>query len=374
MNESAGMRRGARLLIVDDEVALMQALCNTLEQQGYETQGASSAQAALDQLAHAHFDLLLTDLMMPVLDGLELARAAQQHDPQIAVVMMTGEGSVAGAVQAMQAGALDYVAKPFKLGTMLPVLERALALRRLRAENTALQERVQAHARELERANAELEAYAYTVSHDLRAPLRSLDGLTQRLAAALPQPASPEVRRLMELIERSARQSQQLVTDLLRLSRVSRQPLQRIRVDMHALARSVIAELRAEHRQRPLTISVDAGLPVADADAGLLRQVLVNLLANAWKFSHEQSQPSVEIGWLPYEGGGAYFVRDNGVGFDMRNADKLFEPFERLDGARGFEGTGVGLSIAQRIVQRHGGRLWAEAEPGRGACFYFTLG
>ena len=357
----------------------MQALCNTLSQQGYDSVGMNGVSAALATLEPGGFDLLLTDLMMPHSDGLTLVRAALERDPTIAVVMMTGDGSIDSAVEAMKAGALDYVLKPFKLSTLLPVLERALTLRRLRLDNAALHASVQAHAQELELANRELEAYAFSVSHDLRAPLRSLAGLTQLLAQRLPAPVSPEVNRLLQLIETSSNRSQRLVNDLLRLSRVGRQPLQRALVNMASLAREVIAEMQAEKTLPAAPVEAphapqtrfDDAMPNAQADPSLLRQVFVNLLSNAWKFTQGMPEPAIEVGWLATSS--AYFVRDNGVGFESGSADKLFMPFSRLEGAQRFEGSGVGLSIVQRIVQRHGGRIWAEAAPGQGACFCFTL-
>jgi len=362
----------ARLLIVDDETALMQALCNTLTQQGYQTTGCASAEQALQQLRSGPFDLMLTDLMMPGTDGLVLAREALGVAPQMAIVMMTGQGSIATAVEAMQSGVLDYVLKPFKLGTMLPVLQRALTVQRLRAENDCLQRRIQERTLALENANLELEAYATAVSHDLRAPLRSVDGLATLLAKKLEPSLTPETRYVLELIGRCARRGQGLAEDLLRLAHVSRQPLERSAVDLRQMAAEVVAELQAESPSTvAIPIEVSAALPTAlRADAGLLRQVLVNLLGNALKFSQRSPQARIEITCAPGDGETVLCVADNGPGFEMSQAQQLFKPFERLQGAQEFEGSGVGLSI----VQRHGGRIWAQAEPGQGARFYFTLG
>lgn len=365
---------GARLLIVDDEAALMQALCNILRQQGYATTGCSGADEALALLKEERFDLLLTDLMMPVTDGLSLVASALAIDPHLVAVMMTGEGTIATAVEAMQVGVLDYVLKPFKLGAMLPVLERALAIGQLRRENAVLQLRVQERTLELETANRELEAYAATVSHDLRAPLRGIEGLTQLLAQRMSALPTQESRPLLDMIGASVQRAQRLIDDLLRLSRTGRLPLQYARVDVSALAVEVANELQGESPSPAIAIVVDAALPAVVADPALLRQALVNLLGNAFKFSRRAHLPQVEVGGRDGVDGYAYFVRDNGVGFDMASADRLFMPFERLQGAQDYEGSGVGLSIVQRIVQRHGGRIRAESEPGRGACFYFTLG
>jgi signal transduction histidine kinase len=362
-----------RLLIVDDETALMQALCNILQQQGYETTGCTSAEQAMLQLQAARFDLLLTDLMMPDTDGLALARAALARDPTLVVVMMTGEGSIVTAVEAMQSGVLDYVLKPFKLGTMLPVLERALAVGRLRRENAALQERLLDRTAELEIANRELEAYASTVSHDLRAPLHGIDGLTRLLAQRLQGFPTQETTKLLDLIGASVQRAQRLIDDLLRLSRIGRQPLLRRAVDVSLLAQEVAAALQAESPAPGTEIVVAPGLPRALADPALLRQVFVNLIGNALKFTRRRATARIEVGGYGASGESVYFVGDDGPGFDMALAGKLFMPFERLQGAESYEGSGVGLSIVQRIVQRHGGRIWVRAGLGQGAHFFFTL-
>lgn len=367
-------RAAARLLIVDDESALMEALCNILAQQGYATSGCTHAEEALARLRTERFDLLLTDLMMPGTDGLALARAALVADPQMVVVMMTGQGSVATAVQAMQSGVLDYVLKPFKLGAMMPVLERALSIGRLRRDNLALQQRLLERTQELEVANLELEAYAATVSHDLRAPLHGIEGLGQVLAQRLAAHLTPETQHLFALLDSRVLRAQRLVDDLLRLSRVARQGLARSEVEVTRMVYEVAVELRTGLTAPGVCVVVQDDMPRASADPALLRQVFVNLLSNAFKFTHRVAQARVEVGACVENGVPGYFVRDNGPGFDMALAARLFKPFERLHGAESYEGSGVGLSIVKRIVQRHGGQIRVEASPGQGATFYFTLG
>ena len=362
----------ARLLIVDDDATQMQALCDTLQDQGYDVVGCGSGDAGMAELRKAPFDLLLTDLTMPEMDGMTLLRSALQVDPMLVVIMMTGAGTIGSAVEAMQAGALDYILKPFKLSAILPVLARGLAMRRLRLQNAALERSVREHSAELEATNIELDAFTRSVSHDLRTPLNALIGfsslMTMKYAAQMPA----EPRSWLDQIERAAKRMNQLIDDLLRLSRLGRQALRLEPVDMALLARAVVDELiPAQDRQR-VQVLIDA-LPRASADASLLRQVFVNLLSNAYKFTRQTPQPTIEIGCSLGSEGRVYFVRDNGAGFDMAHADRLFAAFERLHRAEEFEGSGVGLSIVQRIVQRHGGRIWAEGKPGQGATFYFTL-
>jgi light-regulated signal transduction histidine kinase (bacteriophytochrome) len=226
--------------------------------------------------------------------------------------------------------------------------------------------------RKLEFANKELEAFSYSVSHDLRAPLRALDGFSQAMledfAAQLPE----EARRYLLTIRKGAQQMGSLIDDLLAFSRLSRAPLNRQEVQTDDLVRVVLAELESERAGRQIDLRLGE-LPACSGDPALLRQVWVNLLSNAFKYTQKREVAVVEIGCECAPAGDIYFVRDNGTGFDMRYASKLFGVFQRLHRAEDYEGTGVGLALVQRIVHRHGGRIWAEAEVDRGATFYFTL-
>lgn len=363
----------ARIAIVDDEKAQLKALCDTLRLEGYDTTGFASAREALAALPALRPDLLLTDLMMPEMDGIAMLRAALKIDPDLAAIIMTGQGAIDTAVEAMKSGAIDYITKPFKLSAILPVLSRALALRRLRQEKAELETRILQRTAELEAANRELEAFAYSASHDLRAPLRHIEGYSAMLARELRASGSPETERLLAKIRGSTTHMGQLIDDLLRLSRFSRQALEIQRVAVQALVEEVIQDLRKE--QAAPAVQVQLGeLPDCRGDAALLRQVFHNLLANAVKFTRQKPEPRVEVLSESADGQPVYVVRDNGAGFDMQYQAKLFGVFQRLHRSDEFEGTGIGLSIVQRIVQRHGGRIWAEGAVGRGATFRFTVG
>lgn len=376
-----------RLFIVDDEAGLTQALCNTLRLEGYATVGFTSAHAALEALPEGHCDLLLVDLNMPEMLGVDLLRAAQQIDPAIVGIVMTGEGTVTRAVQAMQAGALDFILKPFNLSTILPVVLRALEVRRLRVENLQLEQRVREHSAELEASNQELEtankalaaaneelkAFNHSVSHDLRAPLRAVDGLSELLLSNFSALLPPEAQRFLATMNLSVKRMQQLVDDLLRFSSLGSQALHPKRVDMNTIVHSALNDLNREQQSREVDVRIEE-LPRTEGDPALLRQALANLLSNAYKFTRHQAHPVIEVGArTEADGTPTYFVRDNGAGFDMARAQRLFGVFQRLHRSDEFEGTGVGLSIVQRIVDRHHGRIWAEAAVGRGATFYFTL-
>lgn len=362
----------ARLLIVDDEAPQMTALCNTLEDADYSVTGFTSAGNSLAALREQRFDLLLTDLMMPEMDGIALLRAAQEIDRDLVGIVMTGHGTIDTAIEAMKAGALDYIIKPFKLSVILPVISRALAMRRLRLENAALERHVRERTAELEAANKELEAFSYSVSHDLRAPLRAVGAFSSILLEEFSAQMPAEAQRLLNTVTTNARRMEQLIEDLLHFSRLSRQPLSQRPVNIPALVREVLEELHKDHGDRDIEIEM-GDLPDCVGDPALLRQVFVNLLSNAFKYTQGKDKTMVEVGCRQQAGEKVYFVRDNGAGFDMRYAGKLFGVFQRLHSAEQFEGTGVGLSIVQRIIQRHGGRIWAEADVDKGATFHFNL-
>jgi signal transduction histidine kinase/CheY-like chemotaxis protein len=538
MNESGA----ARLLIVDDEAALMTALCKTLELEGYVTTGFTSAGSALKQLAEHEFDILLTDLMMPEVDGIALLRAAREIDRDLVGIVMTGHGTIDTAVKALQSGALDYVLKPFRLDNLIPALTRALAIRRLQTENIRLREaisihelaraitrglehdeivqstlaaaaqqhdagavclltpapegrelrvvgtvgvdlpwtqdehlpldppivrwvasaheqlstwdgssplpvvfeppfasdhrvaalpilaggnfhgilafgtraaarrlspgqvkaldilantaasafeaasllaqlrsmnqqleqRVQDRTRELQASNADLESFSYSVSHDLRSPLRAIDGFCQILVSDYAGQIPPDGRDCLAKICAAAARMQRLIDDLLHLARFTQLPLATQRVSMSELARRVASNVQQQWRERSVQLRI-ADSPDCHGDGSLLEQVFMNLLSNAYKFTATREGACVQVGAFRQNCEQVYFVRDNGVGFDMKYADKLFGVFQRMHSQAQFPGTGVGLSIVHRIIRRHGGRTWAESQPQLGTTLYFSL-
>jgi hypothetical protein len=309
---------------------------------------------------------------MPEMNGIELLQAALKQNPQLVAIIMTGEGTIATAVEAMKSGALDYILKPFKLSAILPVLERALAMRRLRLENAALERQVRERTAQLEDANKELESFSYSVSHDLRAPLRHIDSFSNLLVQSETN-LSKQGKHYLTVISGAAKRMAQLIDDLLNLSRNSRAEMRRTRVNLQRMVAELIQGLRPETNGRNI-VWKHADLPEVQADPALLQQVLTNLLLNAVKYTRPRNPAQIEIGFrndAPNEV--TIFVRDNGAGFDMKYADKLFGVFQRLHREDEFEGTGVGLANVRRIIARHGGRTWAEGKVDQGATFYFTL-
>jgi light-regulated signal transduction histidine kinase (bacteriophytochrome) len=226
---------------------------------------------------------------------------------------------------------------------------------------------------QLEAANRELEAFSYSVSHDLRAPLRGIDGWSAALLEDYGGQLEGRAKRYLERLRSETQRLGRLIDDLLHLSRVSRMEMERQHVDLTALAQAVAARLTEAHPDQAIEFLIESGL-TARADAPLIEVVLTNLLDNAVKFATRKPQARVEVGQTQVEGEPAFFVRDNGAGFDMEYVSALFGAFQRLHKVTEFPGTGIGLATVQRVIHRHGGRVWAEAQVDAGATFYFTLG
>ena len=350
----------------------MRALTDTLGFEGYTIEGFTSAREALEAMRPGQFDLLITDLMMPEMDGIALIGKALAIDPALCAIVMTGHGTIDTAVQAMQSGALDYILKPFKLNAILPVISRALNVQRLRRENAELQEREKQQSLELAAAYKDLESFAYSISHDLRAPLRAIDSFGQILTEDFAHALGEEGGRLLDHIRKGSQKMDQLIVGLLEFSRIGRQALKHELIDMSAMAAAVAEEARLLHSGSTPSVEI-ADLPTVSGDAIVIRQVWSNLIGNALKYSAKHAQPIIRVSGRIEGTEAIYQVEDNGAGFDMRYAPKLFGVFQRLHRAEEFAGTGVGLAIVQRIVVRHGGRIWAQGVPNGGATFQFAL-
>jgi light-regulated signal transduction histidine kinase (bacteriophytochrome) len=306
----------------------------------------------------------------------ELGRKALADGLGVLDIAMTHHGALDAAIASEPAIARSVeIAKAaeFLAETLSPFEMSLRGYRETNARLIAMNETLRDAKAAAEAANRELEAFSYSVAHDLRAPLRGVDGFSQALLEDYADKLTDEGRGYLKHLRESAQQMGRLIDDLLALSRVTRSELVRESVDFSGLARNVATQLRRAQSDRRVEITIAAAI-VAEGDARLLRIALENLLGNAWKFTSKCAEPRIEVGVTAVGESSAYFVRDNGAGFDMAYASKLFGAFQRLHSTDEFEGTGIGLATVQRIINRHGGRIWAIGEVGCGATFYFTLG
>jgi signal transduction histidine kinase len=349
------------VLLADDNADLRGYIAGLLEP-AYQVEAVEDGQAALQAARRRLPDIVLSDVMMPGLDGFGLVRALRGDagTASVPVILLSARAGEEAAIEGLDVGADDYLIKPFSARELRARVRTHVGLARLRRRLLA----------DLERANRELDAFSYSVSHDLRAPLRAIGGFSRALAEESRTPMDERCADYVQRISRGVERMSTLIDALLDLSRVSRAPLRIKDVDLSALAMDVVAELRQASPDR-VEVHVTPGLR-CKADRRLLHVVLANLLGNSWKFTARCETPHIEVGWSAEAG--AFFVRDNGAGFDAKQAHRLFAPFQRFHSSKDFEGTGIGLANVQRAVARHGGRVWAESEPNSGATFYFSIG
>jgi two-component system, sensor histidine kinase and response regulator len=385
-----GPEQTVNILLVDDQPEALFALEALLQGPERNIVKTRSGREALRQLLKADFALILLDVQMPDMDGFQTAELIRQRDSSknTPIIFLTaGHKSEASIFRGYAVGAVDYVLKPIvpeilrsKVSVFVDLARQTELVRRQadqlrQSEQEALQ-LAQARANllaELEVANKELEAFAYSVSHDLRAPLRRINGFAGILLEDFSAQLDPVAKGYLERVSQAGRHMCQLLDDLLNLSRVTRKELTRRRTDLDSLVKEVRESLQPEIEGREVEWQIGC-LPTVECDPGLIKQVFANLLLNAIKYTRPRQRATIQVDQMICDGQPAVFVRDNGVGFDMKYADKLFGVFQRLHRQEDFEGTGVGLATVQRIIHKHGGRVWAEAEPYKGATFYFILG
>lgn len=366
-----------KVLIVDDTPSNRRLYAYIVANAGAEVVEAASGEEALKIAAAHDFAMILLDVSLPGMDGFDTANRLRQLPAAATTPIVFISAVFTGISHRMhgfESGAVDYLTVP-----VLPEILRAkvrvfaqlhLALRQCR-DFGRLMER---QNRELRVAYDELEAFSYAAAHDLRAPLRVIGGFAQAIDEDYAALLDAEGRERLARIAAAAERMGLLIDDLLQLSRVTRSPLRRTRVDLSELAHEVAADLQAADPGRSAQWHIAAGM-VAHGDVGLLRIALFNLLGNAWKYTAKTKEARIEMTSLGFSPAPTFAVRDNGAGFDAAQAaDRIFKPFQRFHSAADYPGTGIGLAIVRRIVERHGGRIRAESAKGKGAAFFFTLG
>jgi len=368
----------AKILIVDDDPAKLVALRTLLEPLGDNVVEARSGADALRHLLKEDFAVILLDVRMPIMNGFETAelirqRPASELTPIIFVTALDQAQTDMG--RGYELGAVDFVFSPIvpailraKVTVFVELYKSQQELKRYR---TQLQGLVQERTTSLTAINRELEAFSYFVSHDLRAPLLAIDTIAQALLND-PEVAGDGAKDQLLRMRRTSKQMMALFEGMQTLFRLTGGDIRREKLDISRIATEIVAQLQAQEPQRRVDCRVEEGL-TASGDAGLVRILLTNLISNAWKFTRDKAHSVITIGSERVAGETRLFVRDNGVGFDMIYAHKLFGAFQRLHSQSEFAGEGIGLAAAQRIVNRHGGRIWAEGAVGEGATFYFVL-
>jgi two-component system sensor histidine kinase/response regulator len=373
------MSNRQRILIVDDRPQNLLALEKTLSGTEAKVVRATSGNAALTATLNHEFTLAILDVQMPGMDGYELSRLLRE-DPKthnLPIIFLTAAYREDDQViEGYRSGAVDYIVKPYNPDILLSKVNVFLQIDRQRAE-------LRRQGEQLEALNRELEAFTHSVSHDLRAPLRSVLGFGRILLEDHTEGLNEEGKECIGRIAAAAQRMQELIEDLLRLSRITKAEMKKELVDLSSMAEQVAHGLQSAEPDRAVEFSVATELS-AYADPALLEIALENLLGNAWKYTSTHAKAKIELGMSANASCGCpdprldanapvYYVRDDGAGFNMTFAGKLFAPFQRLHTTDEFPGTGIGLATVQRIINRHGGCIWARGEIEKGATFYFSL-
>jgi two-component system, sensor histidine kinase and response regulator len=377
------------ILLVDDEPANLHALQAVLEPLEQNLITASSGTQALRQVLEHDFAVILLDVQMPDMSGIETAAMIRERERSktTPIIFLTGVVKTAEMMfKGYSAGAVDYLMKPVVSGVLRAKVEVFVELAQVRhslhqeiaerariaAEVSKLNMVLEQRNEDLTAANSDLEAFSHSVSHDLRMPLRHIQAYVSMIEESALQKLNADEQRRLKGVRDAAQRMSQLIDDLLAFSRIGRTAMRKAPVDLDALVKAVIADVQPDVRNRKIEWTLQQ-LPYISGDRALLHQVLTNLLANAVKYTRTRAEARIQVFAVEQDDEIVVGIKDNGVGFDPAYSDKLFGVFQRLHSASDFEGTGVGLANVRRIVQRHGGRTWAESVLNEGATFYFSL-
>ncbi|MRR07979.1 MAG: response regulator, partial [Deltaproteobacteria bacterium] len=373
------------LLYVEDEPEIRELLRDVLVRKypKLDIYTAENGLAGLELFREHRPDIVLTDIRMPVMDGIQMSRGIREEDSAASIIIISACSETDYLLEAIKMGISRYVLKPINHKMLIEAINdcaaRIIHERQVKAQNELirrlndeLEQRVADRTVELEASNRELQAFCYSVAHDLSTPLRGINGYSNILLEEYSDKLDEAGKGYLVRMGAAAERMGQLINDLLELSRVTRRELHREKIDLSLLVNGIAKNLRQKDPDRKTEFIITPKLQ-DEGDPILVRLALENLLGNAWKYTARVPCPRIEFGTCISKGETVYFVRDNGIGFDMAYVHKLFIPFQKLHGINEYGGTGVGLASVQRIIARHGGKIWAEGEPGHGATFYFTV-
>lgn len=372
---------GIALLYVEDEPDSRKMLSEIISHHYPEVRVfvAENGEAGLESFKRYRPEIVITDINMPIIDGIRMATDIKSLAPSTEIIALTAYTSTQHLLQAIEIGISHYILKPIDMEQIFRVIDKALALirseRAITRQNDVirnLNEELVKKAAELEMVNQELKSFNYTVAHDLRSPLAAISGYSQVLLDMYASNLDSAGKECLHVINREILRMSNLTGALLKFSVHSRKRVVKKWTDLSAMVTEITDNLLAREPGRRVDFCIAAGIN-GYGDPDLLRIVLENLLGNAWKYSVKKEDVRIEFGTINKEEDLVYFVRDNGPGFALQDAEKLFVPFHRLQHDNEIEGLGIGLSTVYRIIQRHGGRVWAEGERGKGAVFFFTL-
>lgn len=370
------------LLYVEDDVEVRDRICAELglTYHGMRIYVAGNGLEGLDTYREHRPDIVVTDINMPGMDGVRMAGEIKALDEETLVIAVTAYSDTEYLLRAIDAGISRYVLKPVSYEKLFAVIDKSIAIVTLKKQVREQNEQIRILSRdlaeradELEEANRELETFNHTVAHDLRKPLTVINGYCQTLMALCNEKLDEEcIRFIQEAYEGTLRMNR-LIDALLLFSQTAHAEPKRETVDLSRTAEELAEELKLAEPWRRVSFRIAPELAV-EGDANLLRVMVANLFGNAWKYTSDREEAMIEFGALDVDGRTTFFVRDNGIGFAGSEAGEIFTPFRRLPEGERMGGLGIGLGTVERVVRRHGGKIWAEGEPGKGATFYFTLG
>ncbi|HEY3307248.1 MAG TPA: response regulator [Desulfuromonadaceae bacterium] len=364
-----------RILIADDDPAFRHLIGEILVKWGYQVVVCANGNEAWGILQWENPPrIAILDWLMPGLEGIELCGKIRQEieTPYIYVILLTAHQQHEFLVQGMEAGADDYITKPLNINELKVRLKAGQRIIELQKELIAAREKLAVHASDLEAANRDLEAFSYAVSNDLLNSLLAIGSNAHAIQELICSKQDERCKSYTKKIYDKTKRLGELISLMHDYFRPTRAEFHEETVDLSEMAGNTAESMRKAHPEREVNFRIEDGVLVK-GDPSQLQLVLEHLFSNAWKHTAKREDVLIEFGLTAVEGKPVYYVRDNGIGFDMAHAEKLFMPFQRLPGTEGFAGQGIGLATVERIIRRHGGKVWAEGEPGKGATFYFTL-